>query len=41
MKERIFNLWMWFVAIVATAFIACAVLGAVGVVAMGAFQWLK
>lgn len=41
MKENIANIFIGIAKLVATLFIACAVLGAVGVVAMGAIQWLK
>lgn len=39
MKQKLKQLWLWLVAIVATMFIAFAVLTGIGAVAMGFIAW--
>lgn len=41
LKRQLVNIWMWFVAIVATMFIACSILLGIGSVVLGMISWLR
>jgi Ni/Fe-hydrogenase subunit HybB-like protein len=41
LKEFLKELWMWFVALVATLFIVGALLGGFGIVVFGFLRWIN
>ena len=41
LKRQLVNIWMWFVALVATLFIVRTLLGGFGIVVFGFLRWIN